>query len=297
MRRRTIGVLLATGLIGLLAVGCSSQSAGTTASADITAAAESISQQGEASEAAEPEVVTYKIGTEGAYPPFNLVNEQNEPDGYDVAVMKAIDELYPEIQFEYVATGWDGIFTALESAKIDAIVSQCGRNEEREAKYLFPDIPYTKSKVALVYKKGRTDLTDIESLAGKKLAMGTGNAQTIWLEKYNEEHPGQEVEILYTDGDISKTLQEIINGRADAHIASIKVTADYVIKEQGLEDELEVADFETYESQGTFVVLRQDESGEILKKYVDDGLRTLIENGTLKELSEEYLGGDYTPEL
>ena len=44
---------------------------------------------------------------------------------------------------------------------------------------------------------------------------------------------------MYADGDMSKMLQEVINGRADAHIASIKVTADYVLKEQGLDSELE----------------------------------------------------------
>ena len=45
---------------------------------------------------------------------------------------------------------------------------------------------------------------------------------------------------MYADGDMSKMLQEVINGRADAHIASIKVTADYVLKEQGLDSELRV---------------------------------------------------------
>lgn len=143
-------------------------------------------------------VTTYTVGTEGAYPPFNYVNDSGEPDGYDVAVMKAI-----------------------------------------------------------VCKKGNKEITsDVDSIAGKTIAMATSGAQTSWLEKYNEEHPDKAANILYTDGDMSKTLQKIINGRADAHIASIKVTAEYVIKEQGLQDELEVKDFTTYESLGTYTILR-----------------------------------------
>ena len=43
-------------------------------------------------------VTTYTVGTEGAYPPFNLVNEKGEPDGYDIAVMKAIDDLNPNMK-------------------------------------------------------------------------------------------------------------------------------------------------------------------------------------------------------
>ena len=46
-------------------------------------------------------VTTYTVGTEGAYPPFNLVNEKGEPDGYDIAVMKAIDDLNPDVEFKY----------------------------------------------------------------------------------------------------------------------------------------------------------------------------------------------------
>lgn len=38
--------------------------------------------------------------------------------------------LNPDVEFKYEATGWDGIFTALESGKIDVIASQCGKNEE-----------------------------------------------------------------------------------------------------------------------------------------------------------------------
>ena len=60
------------------------------------------------------------------------------------------------------------IFTALESGKIDVIASQCGKNEEREQKYLFPDIPYTETQAAIVFKKDRTDISsDVNSIAGK----------------------------------------------------------------------------------------------------------------------------------
>ena len=100
-----------------------------------------------------PELPLIQLEQKGAYPPFNLVNEKGEPDGYDIAVMKAIDDLNPDVEFKYEATGWDGIFTALESGRIDVIASQCGKNEEREQKYLFPDIPYTETQAAIVFKK------------------------------------------------------------------------------------------------------------------------------------------------
>ena len=265
-KKKVLSTLLIAGMVASMMVGCGK-------SAD------------DKKESDNSGVTTYTVGTEGAYPPFNLVNEKGEPDGYDIAVMKAID-------------GWDGIFTALESGKIDVIASQCGKNEEREQKYLFPDIPYTETQAAIVFKKDRTDISsDVNSIAGKTIVSATSGAQTNWLENYNKEHPDKAADIMYADGDMSKMLQEVINGRADAHIASIKVTADYVLKEQGLDNELECLPFETGDETTTYMLLRQDESGEKLKKIIDDSLKTLIENGTLKELSEKYLDGDYAPQL
>lgn len=71
------------------------------------------------------------VGTEGAYPPYNFVNKKGEADGYDIDVIKAIDERIPGITFKFEPTAWDGIFVALESGKFDIIASQIGKNAER----------------------------------------------------------------------------------------------------------------------------------------------------------------------
>lgn len=86
-------------------------------------------------------------------------------------------------------------------------------------------------------------------------------------------------------------------GAVKRYCALDLVTADYVLKEQGLDSELECLPFETGDETTTYMLLRQDESGKKLKKIIDDSLKTLIENGTLKELSEKYLDGDYAPQL
>ena len=159
-KKKVLSTLLIAGMVASMMVGCGK-------SAD------------DKKESDNSGVTTYTVGTEGAYPPFNLVNEKGEPDGYDIAVMKAIDDLNPDVEFKYEATGWDGIFTALESGKIDVIASQCGKNEEREQKYLFPDIPYTETQAAIVFKKDRTDISsDVNSIAGKTIVSATSGAKT-----------------------------------------------------------------------------------------------------------------------
>ena len=67
------------------------------------------------------------------------------------------------------------------------IASQCGKNEEREQKYLFPDIPYTETQAAMYLKKTVQIISsDVNSIAGKTIVSATSGAQTNWLENYNK---------------------------------------------------------------------------------------------------------------
>ena len=74
------------------------------------------------------------IATEGAYAPYNYVDENGNPDGYDVAVAKAVDELLEDYEFEYVAVEWSSIFAGLEADRYQVLVTQAARTAEREEK-------------------------------------------------------------------------------------------------------------------------------------------------------------------
>jgi L-cystine transport system substrate-binding protein len=237
------------------------------------------------------DVKTVVIGTEGAYAPFNYINEAGEPDGYDIAVAKALDELIPELTFTFEPTEWSSIFVALEAGKFDIIVSEIAWNEDRAAKYLFSDTPYGWSTNAIIFAKGRTDIKTIEDLYGKTVTAGLGSANTTWLENYNAEN-GDPIAISYSDGDVSKMLYEIVEGRVDATLNN-PVTAGLIAKEQGIE-----IDWVPWTTDGSatpvYILYANNENGQSYKDLIEPALQTLLENGTLKALSEQYLGADYS---
>ncbi len=239
---------------------------------------------------AEEEVKTYVVATEGAYAPYNYVNEDGEPDGVDVAGAKAVDELIAEVEFEYITVEWSSIFVGLEADKYDLIVSQIAKTDEREARYLFSDTPYCYDVGAIAFLAGRTDITSMEDLAGKTVTVAVGSSNATIIEEWNEEHGGV-VDVVYGDGDISKALLEVQEGRADATLVAPPVAAQ-TINEQGLDIEYVLRDYP--EPTPIYWLFKDDEDGEYLKELVDEALNTLIEDGTIAELSEEYLGGDYS---
>ncbi|MBO4808610.1 MAG: transporter substrate-binding domain-containing protein [Lachnospiraceae bacterium] len=243
-----------------------------------------------AAEETAAEVKTYRIATEGAYAPFNYIGEDGQPDGFDIAVAKAVDELLPDVEFTYEAVEWSSIFVGLEAERYDLIVSQIMRNPDREAKYLFSEVPYSYDLGSIAFKKGRDDIKTMEDLKGKSVVVGVGSSYANDIETWNADN-GNEVIINYGDGDVTKALLEVQEGRSDATLMS-PVTGSKIITEQGLDIDFVLRGDQ--EAIPTYWLFAKSDKNEELIPKVDEALKQLIESGKLGEISEEYLGGDYT---
>nr|WP_316047222.1 transporter substrate-binding domain-containing protein [Planococcus glaciei] len=126
----TLSLVLLLGAGSVLS-GCSSKEAGATGEQVIT------------------------VGTQNDYPPFAFADENNELTGYDVEVVKAVDEKLDGYTFEFTAVPWDSMFLALESNKIQAIADQVAKTPERQGKYLFTDESYFAAETVIAVKSGR----------------------------------------------------------------------------------------------------------------------------------------------
>lgn len=49
--------------------------------------------------------------------PISYIDDNGNPTGYDVEVMKLVDELLPDYQFEYVGTTSDDLLIGVEQGK------------------------------------------------------------------------------------------------------------------------------------------------------------------------------------
>lgn len=149
------------------------------------------------------------VGMELAYPPFETTDTSNKPTGISVDFAKALGaELGREVVIENIA--WAGLIPALETGKIDLIISSMTITEERKKTIDFSD-PYAMSNLALLINKN----SPVQSMAdlsqqGRILAVKKGSTGHIYAER---NLPAANYQVFDKE---SACVLEVVQGKADA---------------------------------------------------------------------------------
>lgn len=244
----------------------------------------------DAAASSNPDAETVVVGTGNGYQPFVYLDENGELTGYDVAVLEAIDEKLADYNFEYESSDFKNILTSLSAGKIDLAAHQYEYNDERAEKYLYGEVGYTDYTLYIVNIAGNEQYATLDDLQGKKVFASPGSNVAYLLEQYNSEHENadEQISIIYNEGANEIFVSGLQNGTADAGILTKYDTNKY---NEQFDANLEIASEPISVSKTYFLY---DKADEELKEAVDGALQELIDEGTLKELSVEYLGDDYT---
>ncbi|MFA6157174.1 transporter substrate-binding domain-containing protein, partial [Mesorhizobium sp.] len=115
---------------------------------------------------------TLRIGTEGAYPPFNNLTSDGKLVGFDIDIAQALcDQM--KVKCTFVAQDWDGIIPALQAGKFDAIVASMSITPERKEKVDFSHKYYNTPSALAVPKDSTLKGVTKEDLAGKTIGVAT----------------------------------------------------------------------------------------------------------------------------
>jgi L-cystine transport system substrate-binding protein len=296
MKKSRLFVLMIAVLLTVSAfAGCATAAptaAPTTAPAATTAAATDGAATAPATAAAATaapaaEVKTIIIGTGNAFKPYCYLDENGNLQGYEKAVLDAVNAKLPQYKFEYQTFDFKNVLISLDAKKIDIGAHQFEVNPERQAKFLYASESYTTFILRIVVKKGRTDIHSLADLAGKKLQVGEGGNDSYVVGEYNKAN-GNKINVITSSADQATTVKNLENGTIDAFI-SIKRIVESLNKTYG--DVLETVG-DPIASSSTYFIYRKDETQ--LQQDVDKALKELKADGTLSKISIEILGGDFT---
>src|SRR6187402_1911569 len=124
-----------------------------------------------------------KIGTEGAYPPFNNLTADGKLVGFDIDIANALcDEM--KVKCEFVTQDWDGIIPALQAGKFDAIIASMSITDERKQKVDFTHKYYNTPPAIAVPKDSPIKEATEAGLEGKTLGAQSSTTHSNYAEAH-----------------------------------------------------------------------------------------------------------------
>lgn len=263
---------------------------------------ETVTENTQVAEAPEEavEATTILIGTGGSPKPWLWVEEDGRIAGYDAEVIYAIDELLPQYDFEFEKTEFSSLFTGVDSGRYVMAVNNFAWREERAEKYLYGEEYVCYEKKVIIVKKDNDTIQSLADIGGHSTyTSGTGLASQLFLEDYNEKHPDNPVELVFSDADTLKTIQDIVAGVVDFGFLDQPMLSVYLESYPSLYEDLDIIELTDEETESinppyTYFIFAKTEQGEEVRAAVDEALRVLKENGTITELSLQYIGYDVT---
>jgi len=223
------------------------------------------------------------IATEGAYPPFNYVDSNNELHGFDVDISRALCEKM-NVECEIIAQAWDGIIPGLMAGKYDAIIASMVPTEERSEMVDFTDRYYT-TRLAVAVPKD-SPLVDVspQSLAGKSIGAQSGTSQANYAEENYE--PAGAIVKFYPAADEANLDME--NGRLDALIHDKFPLLFWLESDDGACCKL-LGEIEGTEDPTSIAVRKGSEE---LKQQFNKAIEEIRADGTYDKLVKKYFKDD-----
>ncbi len=223
--------------------------------------------------------VTYKVGTEPTFPPFDTTDDDQNIVGLDMDLIKAIgkDQGF-EVTFENLS--FDGLIPALKAGNIDIVAAGMNKDDkERQKQVNFSDA-YYESQLYVVVANDNNDIQSIDDLTtDMKVAAQTG---TTGAEKVKElKEAGKIKDSVIVDG-LDTAMMQLINGDVSAVINDKPVNEAYM-KKQPNKVKM-VGDALNAENYGFAVAKGND---ELLEK-INKGLANIKKDGTYDELVDEW---------
>ncbi|MFA5846094.1 MAG: transporter substrate-binding domain-containing protein [Thermodesulfovibrionales bacterium] len=220
-----------------------------------------------------------KVGSEVEFPPFAIVDENGQADGFSVDLIKAVAKAM-DLPIVITTGSWDTMWNNLVSGQLD-VLPIVAKSPERQRLVDF-SLSHTETFDAFFVRSGSPEIRDIESAHGKKIVVMRSDAAHHAL----LEHKFQG-EIVLVDT-IPEGLKMVASGKNDAFLCS-KLIGILAIKKhsiKGLKAGPLVPDYKRVFSFGV------RKGADELREKLNQGLLIIKSSGEYDRIYEKWLGFD-----
>lgn len=222
-----------------------------------------------------------RVASLGDAKPYTFTDESGEFTGFDVELFTDVAERIGIDKVVFTGQDFSGLLSAVANGQFDVGVAAIGITAEREETVDFSD-GYLAGYLTVMASPD-SDITDEESLAGKRLGVVQGTLQEAYAVKNFTDTE------LVRFPDNNSAISAVNSGSIDAHFLDFEAAKEYA-EQYGLENAIDIPSFD---APAGFAIAKDKPE---FKKALDDALHEAMEDGTWKELYEKWFPGSPMPD-
>ncbi|KOS69718.1 hypothetical protein AEA09_03880 [Lysinibacillus contaminans] len=245
----------------------------------------------ESNASGESTVRSITVAVPPAAKPLSYTDEKGELTGYEVEILKLVDEKLEDYSFDIVGVADSAAEIGLDTGKYDMIAQGLFRSEAREEKYLIPEESNGASLMRVYSNKNNENIDSFEDLVGKKIFPSSPSGGVFnLLTDYNKENPDNPIEFATSDQGFAvvERLREVESGKYDALVLPSNLGQKEIIESQNLE----ILVSEPLKVFPTHFLIHNSADNKALTEAVSNAIKELKGEGTLSELSLKYYDED-----
>lgn len=218
---------------------------------------------------------TLQVGANIGNVPWEFQDESGEFVGFEVDLVDAVAERLGR-DYEIVNIPFNGLFSAVQSGRIDLAISSITITDERLESVSFAQ-PYYDSDQSLTTAEGGPQ--SLEEMQGMTVGVDTGSTGDIWTTENAEQHGFDDIRRY--EG-LAPAMLDLEAGRIDGYISDIPALLYYTKDKPNLNVVERIETGEKYS-----MMFAKDAE---LASEVNEILTTLKEEGAVQDLHEKWFG-------
>ena len=217
-----------------------------------------------------------RIGTEGAYAPFNYTNADGSLGGFDVEIANALCADM-KVTCEITAQDWDGIIPGLKAGKYDAIIAAMSVTPERSQQVAFTDPYFSNTLVFLAKADSNFDPAQDSHINANSIAAQRATISSQWFEKA---YPKADMKLYDT---LSNAFLDLGSERVDAMVSDKLPAIQWLNSPAGNGFILRGAEIDINDNFAIAV-----RPGDALQAKINNSLANIKANGTYDKINQKY---------
>ena len=219
------------------------------------------------------------VGTNAEFPPFEYIDDNGQPDGFDIALIKEVGKR-AGFEVEITNMDFDALLMSMSTGGIDMAIAGMTANAERSKQVDFSD-SYFQSGQVIIVKKDNDSIKIFQDLSGKSVAVQQGTTGDLTVTEGDEKCVVNGVNVKRMNKGADAVV-DLINGGVDAVVIDALPAQQFV---KAHPDDIKVivddAVVEEY-------AIALPKGNDTLLKSVNEALASIKEDGTLDKLAEQY---------